>query len=171
MNRPLLSWSVPFGALGWAVAASFTAFTAAPLTAQATGSGNAAERSEVASESPAVPDELEAAANAAAAWLGFLDEGDFDRAWTAASSALQVRTSPQTLRASIVPGRRNVGNVVDHTLLGFQVVADPPNAEPGDYAIFQYRTRDEEGRTLVESVVLRPEGDGWFVAGYFTIRE
>lgn len=168
MNRPLLSWSVPSGALVWAVVASFTP---APLVAQATEGGNAAERADGAPESAAVPDELEAAADAAAAWLGFLDEGDFDEAWTAATSRLQVRMSPQSLKASIEPGRRDLGDVVDHTLLGFQVVTDPPNAEPGDYAIFQYRTLDEVGRTLVESVVLRPEGDAWFVAGYFTTRE
>lgn len=168
MNRPLLFWSVPSGALTWGVVALLVP---APLAAQAAEGGNVADRAEVASESVAVPAELDDAADAAAAWLGFLDEGDFDKAWTASSSALQVRTSPQSLEASIEPGRRNVGTVVDHTLLGFQVVTDPPNAAPGDYVIFQYRTRDEQGRTLVESVVLRPEGDGWFVAGYFTTRE
>lgn len=168
MKRPLLLWSVPSGALTWGVVALLVP---APLAAQAAEGGNVADRSEVASESVAVPAELGQAADAAAAWLGFLDEGDFDKAWTASSSALQVRTSPQSLEASIEPGRRNVGTVVDHTLLGFQVVTDPPNAAPGDYVIFQYRTRDEQGRTLVESVVLRPEGDGWFVAGYFTTRE
>lgn len=152
MNRPLYHWSAASVAV---VLTVVSLFPAAPLVAQ---------------ESAEVPAELEAAADAAAAWLGFLDEGDYDRAWTAASSALQVRMSPQSLEASVGPGRRNLGNVVDHTLLGFQVVTDPPNAAPGDYAIFQYRTRDEEGRTLVESVVLRPEGDGWFVAGYFTAR-
>ena len=125
----------------------------------------------MAAVSPAVPDELAAAAAAAAAWLGYLDEGNFARAWTAATSVLQVRTSPQSLKALIEPGRRNLGDVVEHALLGFQVVTDPPNAAPGDYAVFQYRTRDEAGRTLVESVVLRPEGDGWLVAGYFTTRE
>ncbi|HSM08427.1 MAG TPA: DUF4019 domain-containing protein [Gemmatimonadota bacterium] len=167
MNCPPRFWSAPSGALAWVIAASFTA---APLAAQAVEKDNGAEQSDVAPESVAVPDELGAAADAAAAWLGFLDEGDFDRAWTAASSALQVRMSPQSLKASIEPGRRNVGNVVGHTLLGFRVVTDPPNAEPGDYAIFQYRTADEEGRRLVENVVLRPEGDGWSVAGYFTAR-
>lgn len=168
MNRPLLPWPVPSGAL---ISAAVALLAPAPLSAQATEGGNVAERADVMSESPAVPDELEAAADAAAAWLGFLDAGDFDRAWTAASSRLQVRMSPKSLAASVGPGRRNLGNVVDHTLLGFQVVNDPPNAEPGDYAIFQYRTRDEAGRALVESVVLQPEGDGWFVAGYFTARE
>lgn len=167
MNRPLLNWSVPSGALVWAVVASFAP---APLAAQASESGNAADRADAA-PSATVPDELEAAAGAAAAWLGFLDEGDFDQAWTAATSRLQVKMSPQSLKASIEPGRRDLGAVVDHTLLGFQVVTDPPNAEPGEYAVFQYRTLDEVGRTLVESVVLRPEGDGWFVAGYFTTRE
>lgn len=168
MNSPSRAWSASLVALAWVVAASFTA---APLAAQATDDGKAADRADVAPEAAAVPDELAAAADAAAAWLGFLDEGDFDRAWTAATSRLQVRMSPQSLEASIEPGRRNVGDVVDHTLLGFRVATDPPNAEPGDYAIFQYRTRDEEGRTLVENVVLRPEGDGWFVAGYFTARK
>lgn len=168
MNCPPRPWSAPSVALAWVITASFTA---APLSAQATEDENGTDQSDVAPpESVAVPDELEAAADAAAAWLGFLDEGDFDRAWTTASSALQVRMSPQALKAAIAPGRRNVGNVVDHTLLGFQVVTDPPNAEPGDYAIFQYHTRDEEGRRLVEHVVLRPEADGWFVAGYFTTR-
>ncbi len=168
MNRLLRSWSGLSVALVWGAGALLAP---APLAAQATGSGSAAERAEPAPESAAVPDELETAADAAAAWLGFLDEGDFDKAWTASSSALQVRASPRSLKASIEPGRRDLGNVVDHTLLGFQVVTNPPNAGPGDYAIFQYRTRDEEGRTLVESVVLRPEGNGWFVAGYFTTRE
>lgn len=168
MNRPLLFWSVPSGALIWAAVGLLVP---APLAAQASEGGNVADRADAASESVAVPAELGAAADAAAAWLGFLDAGNFDQAWTASSSALQVRTSPQSLEASIAPGRRNVGKVVDHTLLGYQVVADPPNAAPGDYAIFQYRTSDEQGRTLVESVVLRPEGDGWFVAGYFTTRE
>lgn len=163
--RPRFASSV---ALAWAVAASFTP---APLAAQATGSGSAADRADAAPESATVPDELGAAAEAAAAWLGFLDEGDFEQAWSASSSELQVRMSPQSLGASVDPGRRHLGDAVSHTLLGFQVVTDPPSAAPGDYAIFQYRTRDEEGRTLVESVVLRPEGDGWFVAGYFTTRE
>lgn len=168
MDRPLRPRLASSVALAWAVAASFTP---APLAAQEIVSGNAADSADVASESAAVPVELTAAADAAAAWLGFLDEGDFDQAWTAATSRLQVRMSPQSLEASIEPGRRTLNDVVDHTLLGVQVVTDPPNAEPGDYAVFQYRTRDEEGRTLVESVVLQPEGDGWFVAGYFTTRE
>lgn len=167
MNRPLRPRSVQYVALVWGVG---TLLAPAPISAQATGSGNAAERADVAPVSADVPDELAAAADAAAAWLGFLDEGDFDRAWTASSSALQVRVSPRSLKASVEPGRRNLGNVVDHTLLGFQVVTNPPNAAPGDYAVFQYRTRDEAGRTLIESVVLRPEGGGWFVAGYFTTR-
>lgn len=167
MNCPHRHWSAAPVALACAIAA---AFTAAPLAAQVAENENGADQADVAPASVAVPEELEAAADAAAAWLGFLDEGDFDRAWTGASSALQVRMSPQSLKASIEPARRNVGNVVDHTLLGFQVVTDPPNAEPGDYAIFQYRTGDEDGRHLVENVVLRPEGDGWFVAGYFTAR-
>ena len=135
MNCPPRPWYAPSVALAWVIAASFTA---APLAAQVTESDEEAEQVDAPPESVAVPDELEPAADAAAAWLGFLDEGDFDRAWTAATSALQVRMSPQSLKASIEPGRRNVGDVVEHTLLGFQVVTDPPNAEPGDYAIFQY---------------------------------
>lgn len=167
MNRSLRTCTVSSVPLVWAVLALLAP---APLSAQAMEDGNSSDRADVAPESPAVPDQLDAAADAASAWLGFLDDGDFDRAWSAASSALQVRMSPQTLKAAIGPGRRDVGDVVDHTLLGYQVVNDPPNAEPGDYAIFQYRTRDEEGRTLVENVVLRAEGDEWFVAGYFTAR-
>ncbi|MFW6088243.1 MAG: DUF4019 domain-containing protein [Gemmatimonadota bacterium] len=168
MNRPLHRWLATSLAL---VPAVLSLVSAAPLAAQETGSESASVSAEPAPESAAVPDELAAAAAAAAAWLGFLDEGDFDRAWTAASSGLQVRMSPQTLKASIDPGRRHLDDAVEHTLLGFQVVTDPPSAAPGDYAIFQYRTRDESGGTLVESVVLRPEGDGWLVAGYFTTRE
>lgn len=168
MNRPLHAWPASSIAL---VLAVLSLPSPAPLAAQATGSGNANERADVAPEAAAVPEELAAAADAAAAWLGFLDEGEFDRAWTATSNTLQVRMSPQSLKASIEPARRNLDGVIDHTLLGFQVVTNPPNAPPGDYAVFQYRTRDEEGRTLVESVVLRPGGDGWLVAGYFTTRE
>lgn len=169
MNRPQSFRSASPVVLIWAV---LSLPSPARLAAQGTGdaSGDAAV-ADVPSESVAVPRELAAAADAAEAWLGYLDERDFDEAWIAASSALQVRMSPQSLKASIDPGRRNLGNVVGHTLLGLQVVTDPPNAAPGDYAIFQYRTRDEEGRTLVESVVLRPEDGNWRIAGYFTTRE
>lgn len=165
--------------LSVAVAAALLAWPAA-LAAQETGNTDTAEsEAEIDVDTlPPDPDtvdpespDVQAAADAAEAWLRLVDAGDFQQAWATGASVLQIALSPQVLSATINDGRGRFEPPAARSLIGFRMLRNPANAAPGDYVLLRYRAHPTEGHVLLETVSTKRDGDAWRVVGYDATRE
>lgn len=164
--------------LSVAVAAALLAAWPAALAAQETGTTDSVEAEIDVDTLPPDPDtvdpgspDVQAAADAAAAWLRLVDAGDFRQAWATGASALQIALSPDVLSAAIGDGRGSFEPPAARSLIGFRMVRNPANAAPGDYVLLRYRARPTEGNVLLETVSTKRDGDAWRVVGYDATRE
>lgn len=114
---------------------------------------------------------VEAADDAARAWLSLVDERNIEEAWATGSNLLQVSISPQKLKAAISDGRSGLDSLAARTLIGFRLVTNPANAAPGEYVVLRYRLQGSPAWSAVETVVPRREKDDWRVTGYAIKRD
>lgn len=166
----LARWSAPLAA------AALLAGPIGPLAAQEAvdapasgGAGGAATPPEA--RAPGASPELQAAEAAVREWLALTDAGDFDEAWKTAAGALQVATTPQTLKAAINDGRRPYEPLGERALTGARRIDNPPGAAPGEYVFLRFQRTAVGGGTVRETVVPKREGGVWRVAAYFISRE
>ena len=154
---------------------------AAPLNAQEVGSAEPEPADATIVDVDTIPPdpdsvdpgspEIAAAADSAEAWLRLVDGGNFQEAWAAGASTLQVSGSPRVLAAAIAEGRGRFKGPSARSLIGFRMVRNPPNAAPGDYVLLRYRARPTEGPVLIETVSTKLEESAWRVVGYDAFEE
>ena len=178
MSTPPLA-TVRFAAAALGVIAATAC--AAPLIAQEAGSADPEPTDTTIVDVDTLPPdpdavdpgsaEVAAAADSAEAWLRLVDDGNFQAAWAAGASTLQVSGSPRVLAAAVAEGRGRFEPPATRSLIGFRMVRNPPNAAPGDYVLLRYRARPTEGPVLIETVSTKLEGSEWRVVGYDAFEE
>ncbi|MEN8144136.1 MAG: DUF4019 domain-containing protein [Gemmatimonadota bacterium] len=136
--------------------------TSPPLLAQEND-----ESAEEAAQEVDVEAETEAAREATMAWLELLDAGEYEETWNQAAAAFQEAVTVGDWLASVVQTRTDFEPFGERTELGSRYMTDIPNAPPGEYVVFQFRTAVAGNRTVVESVTPMKDEGGWKVSGYF----
>ena len=111
---------------------------------------------------------IQAAAQATDAWLRLVDEGGFGASWDSAAGGFQRAVTRTVWEQSVLSARGPFEPFGKRQQLAARYTTQLPNAPPGEYVLFQYRTTVAGGRTVVETVVPTRDGDrGWRVSGYF----
>jgi hypothetical protein len=145
---------------------------ALPILLIAASTGFAQEDAEP--EAPANPhtaafdrEAIDAARTAAADWLAFIDEGDYEQSWERSAEAVQAAVTLEDWRSSLAEIREPLDPLGDRKLLDSRRMTDPPGAPAGEYVFLHYRTPASEDRTVTETVVMLKEGESWKGVGYF----
>ena len=143
----------------------------APLLAQESGEAvEAAE--EVVQEADGAQEldveaETAAALQATTAWLEILDAGEYEETWNEAAAAFQEAVAVGTWIEAVVQARSDFEPFGERTEVGSRYMTDLPNAPPGEYVVFQFRTAVDGDRTVIETVTPMKEEGAWKVSGYF----
>ncbi|MEE9208313.1 MAG: DUF4019 domain-containing protein [Gemmatimonadota bacterium] len=111
--------------------------------------------------------ETAAALEATTAWLELLDAGEYEETWNEAAAAFQAAVTVGNWIASVVQARTNFEPFGERVEVGSRYMTDIPNAPPGEYVVFQFRTAVAGDRTVIETVTPMKEQGAWKVSGYF----
>lgn len=92
-------------------------------------------------------------------WLTLLDDGDFDRCWREAGSALKSRTGRAAWAARVKAMREPLGAMSSRDLKSIELFRP-------DQAVVRYDSAFAHKAKAVESVTLSLENGGWSVTDY-----
>ena len=107
------------------------------------------------------------ATSAAEQWLGFVDQGKFNRSWLEASTYFRNVTTKQQWKQQVSVWRSALGSVVSRKLRTAQYLTTMPGAPDGEYVMIQYDTSFTHKKSAVEVVVPMMDADGrWRVSEY-----
>lgn len=109
----------------------------------------------------------DAAEAAALAWLEAIDSGEYEQAWEASSTLLQVPLSSNMLARTINAARRDFGAVESRRRIRVIRETSMPGAPVGDYAVFTFQTRFENKPQITETITPHLEEGDWKVSGYY----
>ncbi len=136
--------------LGWMI---LTLAVAAPLTAHA--------------DKPTLTKE-KAAEEAALAWLGQVDAGQYGASWEGAASLFQAAVSKDQWAQMVAAVRTPLGKLKSRKLLTATYTTSAPGAPDGHYVILKFAAVFSKKAAAVETVTPLIDKDGrWHVSGYF----
>jgi hypothetical protein len=99
-------------------------------------------------------------------WLGEIDAGQYEKAWSDAASFARLLESPSQWGAKMSLTRTPLGQVLSRSVRRTQWTSNLSGAPEGKYLIYVFRTEFEPG-PMIETVTLMFERDGnWRVMGY-----
>lgn len=111
---------------------------------------------------------VEAARDAAAAWIKLLDSSDAAKSWEQAASGFKRAVTSQQWAQASSSVRSPLGSVKQRQELGAQATKSLPGAPDGEYVVFQFQTSFDAKASSVETVTVVYDGDKtWRVVGYF----
>ena len=105
---------------------------------------------------------------AAIEFLALVDEREYDKSYSTASSVLRQEVSKEDWVAHVSNLRNPLGQL-NQRLENLSVIHDSlPDAPPGEYVIFTYDSSLENNKFAAEVVAVVKESDGvWRVVGYY----
>ena len=105
---------------------------------------------------------------AAIEFLALVDEGEYDRSYSTASSVLRDEVSQEDWVAHVSNLRNPLGQLDQRTENLSVIHESLPDAPPGEYVIFTYDSSFEGNKSAAEVVAVTKESDGvWRVVGYY----
>jgi hypothetical protein len=111
---------------------------------------------------------IEQATTAAQAWLGLLDDQEFDESWRMAGELLKVAVAQEEWTAKLSVTLGPLGKKTSRGVKSSEYSTTMPGAPDGEYVLLQFDTSFESKQSAVETVVMMKESDGlWRVSGYF----
>jgi hypothetical protein len=114
---------------------------------------------------------VDAAKEAAQAWLEIVDAAEYGKSWEVAASFFKAAVSKDQWEAAVVQARGPFEPMGGRQFLGAQYVTELPGAPKGEYVVMQYEVRASDNTRLVETVTKMIDTDGeWRLAGYFVRR-
>jgi len=120
---------------------------------------------------PAAPrDEaaVQAALQAAEAWLELVDAGRYEQSWLASAELFRKAVPQQQWIRSMTAFRQPLGAPRSRRLLRSRYTTTAPGAPDGQYVILQFETSFEHKASAVETVTPMLDKDGtWRVSGYY----
>jgi hypothetical protein len=112
-------------------------------------------------------DKTQAAEQAAADWLKFMDFDAYARGWWQASSRLKAIITQGNFEQKLRATRTPLGVVRSRQLKSVEYKRQMPRLPEGEYVLILYNTSFEHKKVAIETVLLELEKDGhWRVAGY-----
>ena len=113
-------------------------------------------------------EEVEAAVEAAEAWLALVDEGKYDESWSKAASYFRQAVDKATWRQQMVGVREPLGKKLRRSVRSSKYVTSAPGAPDGEYVVIQTDAQFENKSSAVETVTPMRDSDGrWRVSGYY----
>jgi len=110
--------------------------------------------------------QLEAAAQSAEKWVGLLDEGKFDIAYTQTSLLMQKTVDQKEWVYLMDVSRKPLGKVKARTLGDIRTAKNPKGLPEGDYMVVYYKS-NFANRHEGEELLTLTHGDGsWRVLTY-----
>lgn len=114
---------------------------------------------------------IDAATQAAEAWLEIMDAAEYGKSWDVAASFFKTAVTKAQWEAAVVQARGPFEPMGGRQFLGAQYVTKLPGAPKGEYVVMQYEIRASDNTKLVETVTQMIDTDGeWRLAGYFVRR-
>ncbi|UXZ55950.1 DUF4019 domain-containing protein [Halomonas sp. 7T] len=110
---------------------------------------------------------VQAAEQAALAWLAMIDNAEYQQAWENASPLLQAPLSSAMLQRTISLSRRDLGAAQARRRVRVSQYTSMPGAPRGDYKEFTFQTRFENNPRVMEVVTPHLENGTWRVSGYY----
>ena len=100
-------------------------------------------------------------------WLGEIDAGRYEKAWSEAAAFARMLESPSQWATKMNAIRTPQGKLLSRTLQRSQWTSKLSDAPEGEYLIYSFRTEFTQGPAMRETVTLMFEKDGnWRVMGY-----
>lgn len=113
-------------------------------------------------------EEVEAAVEAAEAWLALVDEGKYDESWSEAASYFRQAVDKATWRQQMVGVREPLGKKLRRSVRSSKYMTSVPGAPDGEYVVIQTDAQFENKRSAIETVTPMRDSDGrWRVSGYY----
>jgi hypothetical protein len=120
------------------------------------------EQKEVATQ------KLNAAVDAAKAWLAIVDSGKYRDSWGAAAQYFKDKVPADQWETSLRQVRSPFGQVVSREISNLQYTTYLPGAPAGEYAIIQFKTDFKDKHGSIETITPMLDKDGvWRVSGYY----
>ncbi len=111
---------------------------------------------------------IEAAATAAAAFLALVDERQYAKSYSTASTVLRGEVSQENWVTHVSSLRNPLGQVEERTISSSEFHESLPDAPPGEYVIITFDSSYENNKFAAEVVAVVKESDGaWRVVGYY----
>jgi len=108
------------------------------------------------------------AREAARAWLGLVDAGDYSGSWDAAAGYFRAAITKDKWRQALTAARAPLGKLVSREFTSAQYATSLPGAPDGEYVVIQFATAFENKAASVETVTPMMDKDGkWRVSGYY----
>ena len=109
-----------------------------------------------------------AAVEAARAWLGLVDNGEFSKSWQEAAAYFRGAISRENWIRALDGTRSPLGGLVSRKLESAVYATSLPGAPDGEYVVIRFATEFANKGTAVETVTPMKDPDGvWRVSGYF----
>ena len=111
---------------------------------------------------------LDDAAIAAIEFLALVDEHEYDKSYSTASSVLREEVSLEDWVNHVSNLRHPLGRLNQRTRNSSEFHESLPEAPPGEYVIFTYDSSFENNNFATEVVAFGKGSDGvWWVVGYY----
>jgi hypothetical protein len=111
---------------------------------------------------------IERATVAARAWLGILDDQEFDESWRTAGKLLKAAVAQEKWTAKLSVTLGPLGKKSSRVVKSSEYSTTMPGAPDGEYVLIQFDTSFANKNSAVETVVMMRESDGlWRVSGYY----
>ena len=108
------------------------------------------------------------AENAARAWLGMLDAGNYAQSWNTASARFRASITQAEWVSRVSAVRGPLGAVRSRELSSARVAHSLPGAPDGEYVVLEFSTSYEHKTVATETVTPMKDPDGkWHVSGYY----
>ncbi len=100
-------------------------------------------------------------------WLALLDDGQFDRSWDTAASAVQ-KTVPKDQWIKVLSDHRpKLGKLVSRSLKATRSSTSLPGAPAGQYVVVEYDAAFEQRKGIETVTAMIDQSGQWKVSGYF----
>lgn len=111
----------------------------------------------------------QAAADAALAYLGLIDKGQYGQSWDAGSDLFHLKMPKDSWIKILEKNRQPLGNTISRNMMDKAILSvDPENLPPGQYLVLFFNTTFSNRPYGVEIVYLRNENGAWKVINYNT---
>lgn len=111
---------------------------------------------------------IKSATESALGWVSHLDGNQYDATWSTAAAIFKNAVSTSQWKQSISAVREPLGKTLERQVQSATFKTSLPGAPDGQYVVIQFRTRFENKKEAVETIVPMLDKDGqWRVSGYF----
>jgi hypothetical protein len=116
----------------------------------------------------AADDRVEAALQAAEAWLELVDQGDYEKSWEEAAAYFRQAVEPEQWQKTMRAVRGPLGEVTTRELQEAKYQSSLAGAPDGDYVVIRYDTSFSNKAESLETITPMLDPDGrWRVSGYY----